>query len=125
MREDTLQVLEMLPLENKSDKMFDPGPGAVELPLPEGFTGAEAGQGERKLEVRQNHGMSTQRASSSPCTSLPVGLHGFDSSSADRPRPCTSRRRSSTGSAYPRSPSSRIGMAVNALKMSSSSSYAV
>jgi hypothetical protein len=58
MREDTLQVLEMLPLENKSDKMFDPGAGAIELPLPQGFTGADAGQSERKLEVRQNHGIA-------------------------------------------------------------------
>lgn len=58
MREDTLQVLEMLPLENKSDKMFDPGPGAIEIPLPQGFTGADAGQSERKIEVRQNHGVA-------------------------------------------------------------------
>jgi hypothetical protein len=58
MREDTLQVLEMLPLENKSDKMFDPGPGAIEIPLPQGFVGADAGQSERKIEVRQNHGVA-------------------------------------------------------------------
>jgi hypothetical protein len=58
MREDTLQILEMLPLENKSEKMFDPGPGAIEIPLPQGFTGADAGQSERKIEVRQNHGVA-------------------------------------------------------------------
>jgi hypothetical protein len=58
MREDTLQFLEMLPLENKSDKLFDPGPGAIEIPLPKEFTGAEAGDGPRKLEVRQNHGIA-------------------------------------------------------------------
>jgi hypothetical protein len=58
MREDTLQFLEMLPLENKSDKMFDPGPGAVEITLPQGFTGAEAGESDRKIEVRQNHGVA-------------------------------------------------------------------
>ena len=69
---------------------------------------------------------ATQRASSSPPTSLPVGLHGFDSSSADRPRPVDlaaqivdARTRSR---ARPRAGS---GSAVNALKMSSSSSYAV
>jgi hypothetical protein len=58
MREDTLQFIEILPLENKSDKLFDPGPGAVEIPLPTEFTGAEAGQGERKVEIRQGRGVA-------------------------------------------------------------------
>jgi hypothetical protein len=58
MREDTLQFLEMLPLENKSDKLFDPGPGAVEIPLPQGFVSAEAGESDRKIEIRQNHGVA-------------------------------------------------------------------
>ena len=58
MREDTLQILEFLPLENTSDKMFDPGPGAFEIPLPGGFVGAQAQDNERKVEVRQNHGMA-------------------------------------------------------------------
>lgn len=58
MREDTLQFLEMLPLENTSDKIFDPGPGAVEIPLPQGFVGAEAQESDRKIDVRQNHGVA-------------------------------------------------------------------
>ena len=58
MHEDTLQFLEMLPLENTSDRIFDPGPGAVEIPLPQGFVSAEAAQSDRKIEVRQNHGMA-------------------------------------------------------------------
>ena len=58
MHEDTLQFLEMLPLENMSDRIFDPGPGAVEIPLPQGFVGAEAQEGERKIDVRQNHGVA-------------------------------------------------------------------
>ncbi|MES1210275.1 MAG: hypothetical protein ABUS79_30420, partial [Pseudomonadota bacterium] len=58
MHEDSLQFLEMLPLENLSDKIFDPGPGAVEIPLPQGFVGAEAQESDRKVEVRQNHGMA-------------------------------------------------------------------
>src|SRR5207253_692618 len=37
MHEDALQVLEMLPLENRSSKIFDPGAGAIEIPLPKGF----------------------------------------------------------------------------------------
>ncbi len=58
MREDTLQFLEILPLENKSSKLFDPGPGAVEIPLPSEFTGAEAGQSERKIEIRAGRGVA-------------------------------------------------------------------
>jgi hypothetical protein len=58
MREDTLQFLEILPLENKSDQLFDPGPGAVEIPLPTEFTGAEAGQGDRKIEIRPGRGVA-------------------------------------------------------------------
>jgi hypothetical protein len=58
MHEDNLQFLEMFPLENASDKMFDPGPGALEIPLPQGFVGAEAQENERKIDVRQNHGMA-------------------------------------------------------------------
>jgi hypothetical protein len=58
MHEDNLQFLEMFPLENASDKIFDPGPGALEIPLPQGFVGAEAQENERKIDVRQNHGMA-------------------------------------------------------------------
>ena len=58
MHEDGLQLLEMLPLENTSDKMFDPGPGAIEIPLPQGFVGAEGQEGEHKIEIRQNHGVA-------------------------------------------------------------------
>jgi len=58
MHEDTLQILEFLPLENTSDKMFDPGPGAFEIPLPTGFVSAQPQENERKIEVRQNHGMA-------------------------------------------------------------------
>src|SRR4029453_18390605 len=48
MREDSLQILEFLPLENTSDKMFDPSPGAFEIPLPDGFVGAQPQENERK-----------------------------------------------------------------------------
>ncbi len=58
MHEDSLQFLEMLALENTSDKIFDPGPGALEIPLPKGFVGAEAQESDRKVDVRQNHGMA-------------------------------------------------------------------
>ncbi|HEY7373685.1 MAG TPA: hypothetical protein VIF57_16100 [Polyangia bacterium] len=62
MHEDSLNVLELLPLENTSDKMFDPGPGAFEIPLPEGFVGAQPQDNERKVDVRQNHGMAVHGA---------------------------------------------------------------
>ena len=62
MREDNLQILEFLPLENTSDKMFDPGPGAFEIPLPDGFAGAQPQENERKVEVRQNHGIAVHGA---------------------------------------------------------------
>jgi hypothetical protein len=58
MHEDTLQFLEILPLENKSAQLFDPGPGAVEIPLPSEFTGAEAGQSDRKIEIRAGRGVA-------------------------------------------------------------------
>ncbi len=38
--------------------MFDPGPGAFEIPLPSGFVGAQAQDNERKVDVRQNHGVA-------------------------------------------------------------------
>jgi hypothetical protein len=62
MHEDNLQFLEMLPLENRSDKMFDPSPGAIEIPLPQGFVSAEAQESDRKIDVRQNHGMAVHGA---------------------------------------------------------------
>ena len=61
--EDRLQILEFLPLENTSDKMFDPGPGAFEIPLPDGFVGAQpTPDNERKIEARQNHGVAVHGA---------------------------------------------------------------
>jgi hypothetical protein len=62
MHEDNLQFLEMFPLENRSDKMFDPSPGAIEIPLPQGFVSAEAQESDRKIDVRQNHGMAVHGA---------------------------------------------------------------
>jgi hypothetical protein len=58
LHDDILQVLQMLPIENRSNKLFDPGVGAIEIPLPKGFLNAEGGEGDRKLEVRKNHGIA-------------------------------------------------------------------
>jgi hypothetical protein len=60
MRQDNLQFLEFLPLENTSDQLFDPGAGAFEIPLPSGFVGAQPQENERKVEVQQNHGMAVR-----------------------------------------------------------------
>jgi hypothetical protein len=70
MHEDTLQFLEMFPFENNSDKMFDPGPGAIEIPLPGGFVGAQAQESDRKVDVRSNHGMAVHGAFT-PKTAIP------------------------------------------------------
>jgi len=58
MAEDQLQILEFLPLENTSERMFDPAPGALEIPLPTGFTGAQPQENERKIDVRADHGVA-------------------------------------------------------------------
>ena len=59
MHDELLQITEMLPIENRTDKLFDPGPGGVEIPLPRGFVNAEVGEAERgKLEVRKNYGIA-------------------------------------------------------------------
>jgi hypothetical protein len=58
MNQDALIVLEFLPLENASDKMFDPGPGAIEIPLPTGHVGTQVKEEERKLEVRKDVGVA-------------------------------------------------------------------
>ena len=63
MHDEILQVLEMLPIENHSSKLFDPGPGGIEIPLPKGFVNAEgAGDNDRKLEVRKNYGIAVHGA---------------------------------------------------------------
>jgi hypothetical protein len=64
MHDEILQVLEMLPIENHSSKLFDPGPGGIEIPLPKGFVNAEGAgdNNDRKLEVRKNYGIAVHGA---------------------------------------------------------------
>jgi len=76
MQEDTLQVIEILPLENRSEKMFDPSPGAIEIPLPQGFVSAEVQETDRKMEVRQNHGIAVHGLI--PPKSAAVGTNPHD-----------------------------------------------
>ena len=56
--DDRLEILEFLPLENTSERMFDPTPGALEIPLPTGFTGAQPRENDRKIDVRPDHGVA-------------------------------------------------------------------
>ena len=58
LREDALGFIETFPLENRSDKLFDPGPGGVEIPLPSEAFGAEGAEGGHKIEIRKGIGVA-------------------------------------------------------------------
>ncbi len=58
LRDETVSFIETLPLENHSDKLFDPGPGGVEIPLPTEFINAEGAEGEHKIEIRKGIGIA-------------------------------------------------------------------
>jgi hypothetical protein len=56
LREDAIGVLQNLLVENTSDKVFDPGPRGLFIPLPEGFAGAEKLPGGVDLEIKEGVG---------------------------------------------------------------------
>ena len=59
MHDEFLQITEMLQIENHTEKLFDPGPGGIEIPLPRGFVSAEVGEADRaRLEIRKNYGIA-------------------------------------------------------------------
>lgn len=58
LRDDALGFIETFPLENHSDKLFDAGPGGVEIPLPSEAYGAEGAEGEHKIEIRKGIGVA-------------------------------------------------------------------
>ena len=58
LRDDALGFIETFPLENHGDKLFDPGPGGVEIPLPSEAFGAEGAEGEHKIEIRKGIGVA-------------------------------------------------------------------
>ncbi len=58
LRDDALGFIETLPLENHGDKLFDAGPGGVEIPLPSEAFGAEGAEGEHKIEIRKGIGVA-------------------------------------------------------------------
>jgi hypothetical protein len=57
LREDAIGVLQNLLVENTSDKVFDPGPRGLFIPLPEGFAGAEKLPGGVDLEIKEGVGV--------------------------------------------------------------------
>ncbi|MEO5768436.1 MAG: hypothetical protein ABIS92_08800 [Polyangia bacterium] len=58
LRDEALSFIETLPLENHSDKLFDPGAGGVEIRLPREFVNAEGAEGEHKIEIRKGLGVA-------------------------------------------------------------------
>lgn len=58
LREDAIGFIETFPLENHGEKLFDPGPGGVEIPLPSEAFGAEGAEGEHKIEIRKGIGVA-------------------------------------------------------------------
>ncbi len=58
LHDDSVGFIESLPLENTSDKLFDPGVGGVEIRLPSEFVNAEGAEGEHKIEIRKGIGVA-------------------------------------------------------------------
>jgi hypothetical protein len=56
LREDSLAFLQNLVVENTSDKVFDPGPRGLLIPLPDGCTGAEKMSGGAEVELKEGTG---------------------------------------------------------------------
>jgi hypothetical protein len=58
LHDDSVGFIETLPLENTSDKIFDPGAGGVEIRLPSEAVNTEAAEGEHKIEIRKGLGVA-------------------------------------------------------------------
>jgi hypothetical protein len=56
-REDSIAFLQNLVIENASDKVFDPGPAGLLIPLPDGCTGAETMSGGAEVEIKEGAGV--------------------------------------------------------------------
>jgi hypothetical protein len=55
-REDAVGILQNWVIENTSDKIFDPGPRGLFIPLPDGFGGVEEFPGGSKLTIKEGVG---------------------------------------------------------------------
>ncbi len=58
MRDDAVSFIETFPLQNGSGKIFDPGVGGIEIPLPSEAVNAEGADGEHKIEIRKGVGVA-------------------------------------------------------------------
>jgi hypothetical protein len=58
--EDAVQVMEELVFKNSSDRMFDPGPEGLMVPLPEGFEGTREFEGSTPLDIRAGEGVAVK-----------------------------------------------------------------
>jgi hypothetical protein len=56
LREDSIAFLQNLVVENTSDKVFDPGPRGLLVPLPDGCTSAEKMSGGAEVELKEGSG---------------------------------------------------------------------
>jgi hypothetical protein len=56
LREDSIAFLQNLIVENTSDKIFEPGPAGLLVPLPDGCTGAEKLPGGANVELKEGTG---------------------------------------------------------------------
>jgi hypothetical protein len=70
LREDALAVMENLVLENTSDRIFNPGPGGLRIPLPAGSSSGSPIEGGARLEASESSTMLLRDAV--PPTSLAV-----------------------------------------------------
>lgn len=62
LREEGISVIETLTLENHSDRIFDPGVGGVEIPLPSEAVGVEGAEGAHRIEIRKGIGVAVHGA---------------------------------------------------------------
>jgi hypothetical protein len=58
--EDAVQVMEELVFKNLSERIFDPGPGGLLVPLPEGFEGTREFEGSTPLDIRAGEGVAVK-----------------------------------------------------------------
>jgi hypothetical protein len=57
LREDSISLLQNFIVENRSDKVFDPGPAGLLIPLPDEFAGAEKLHGGAEVEIKEGLGV--------------------------------------------------------------------
>ncbi len=72
LREDALAVMENLVLENTSDRIFNPGPGGLRIPLPAGSSSGSPIEGGARLEANESSTMLLRDAIPPTSLAMPV-----------------------------------------------------